>query len=149
MRKKPHGNAPAGRAHDEKVVEDFVAKCMAGLSRLECAVCGRINGFDFYMVRDETWREAGLKRDASCCLDCLSETLGRALTLRDFDLRNPVNRPVIFGYLVARRELESAKERGAVLARPPRLPALRHVPRRAKDGDAPARPARRIPGDDR
>jgi hypothetical protein len=128
---KPKRPPPGGSAHDRRVIRDYVDSVMSGLSRLECAACGRVNGFDFYMVRDSVWAEAGLSPDASCCLDCLSEKLGRELTIGDFDLRKPMNRPVIFGYRMARGELERAGGRAESLGKVPRLPRLPRVPKRA------------------
>ena len=122
--RKPEKAVPGGKAHDKKIIDEYVKKVMSGLSRLECAVCGRVNGFDFYMVHDEVWKEAALRRDESCCLPCLSEKLGRALTIDDFDAKKPMNRPVIFGYRMARRELEEAGGRADLLRKIPSLPSL-------------------------
>jgi hypothetical protein len=132
LRKKPRKTIPGGSAHDRKVVDDYVKKVMSGLSRLECAVCGRVNGFDFYMVRDSVWKEAGLRRDASSCLDCLERKLGRGLDIQDFDMGKPMNRPLVFGYRMARGELKRAGGRAEALGKIPGLPRLPRVPKKAR-----------------
>jgi len=68
-----------------------------------CAVCGQYIFCDFYLVRNETWKAAGLGTNDYCHIDCLSKKLGRDLTMADFDPSVPLNRLLVFGYLMGRR----------------------------------------------
>ena len=52
-------------------------------------------GPEYYMVADAVWLEAGLD-EGFCCLDCLTNRLGRSLTAADFP-QVQVNRLVLYG----------------------------------------------------
>jgi hypothetical protein len=61
-----------------------------------------------------------IKRD-ECHIDCLSERLGRELTISDFDPEAPINRMLFFGYRMGRRPNET----GNIPDLPPIIGALR------------------------
>lgn len=46
-----------------------------------CIDCG-LSG-EYYFVKNEVWREAGLDEKAHCCLRCLGKRLHRYLSLDD------------------------------------------------------------------
>jgi hypothetical protein len=65
------------------------------LEKIRCAECGEID--DNYMVKKETWKEAGLPYKTKRCLKCLLRALKRPLTIQDFT-EAPINRALRFGY---------------------------------------------------
>ena len=73
-------------------------KLGAALRRRECIDCGLLlaSVFDYYMVHNAVWSEAGLHQQDECCLGCLERRLGRPLTIEDFP-PVPVNRAAYAG----------------------------------------------------
>ena len=67
----------------------------------KCVVCGR-TCIDEYIVNYRTWKTAGMKDEDECHIDCLSKKLGRELILSDFNIEAPINRMLLFGYLMGR-----------------------------------------------
>jgi hypothetical protein len=50
--------------------------------KVGCIDCGRL--WDYYMVRDDVWEQAGLKPAQYCCRECLALRLRRSLRSDDF-----------------------------------------------------------------
>jgi hypothetical protein len=49
---------------------------------------------EWYMVRDDVWRSAGMTLSGGClCLECLERRIGRPLTGADFPARDFRNAP--------------------------------------------------------
>jgi hypothetical protein len=47
-----------------------------------CVDCGDVR--DYYMVRNDVWKDAGLEPNQCCCCKCLAMRLGRPLERGDF-----------------------------------------------------------------
>jgi hypothetical protein len=50
--------------------------------KVGCIDCGRL--WDYYMVRDDVWEQAGLRPAQYCCRECLALRLKRSLRHDDF-----------------------------------------------------------------
>lgn len=74
-----------------------------------CVVCGRSVVLDFYNIRMEVWKAAGLDPDDEVHIDCLPERLGRPLNVSDFDPHASVNRMLFYGYRMGRRTNETGR----------------------------------------
>lgn len=72
-----------------------------------CVVCGRSIVLDFYNIRMEVWKAAGLDPDDEVHIDCLPERLGRSLEISDFDPEASINRMLFYGYWMGRRPNET------------------------------------------
>lgn len=72
-----------------------------------CVVCGGSVVLDFYNIRMEIWKAAGLDPDDEVHIDCLPERLGRPLDISDFDPHASINRMLFYGYRIGRRSTET------------------------------------------
>ena len=68
-----------------------------------CCVCGGLILIDDYMLRPGVWKAAGFGMGDFCHVDCLAAKLGREPKISDFWTIAPINRLLIFGYLMGRR----------------------------------------------
>lgn len=71
-----------------------------------CVVCGRSVVVDFYNIRTDVWRAAGLDPDDEVHIDCLPKRLGRPLEISDFDPDASINRMLFYGYRMGRGPAE-------------------------------------------
>lgn len=77
-----------------KIPEDTVAGCID---------CGQHLYAMTYMVEDDLWASAGLRKDQLCCEDCLSIRIGRELTIDDYT-NAIINLPLLRGYIMAKKD---------------------------------------------
>jgi hypothetical protein len=70
---------------------------------------GRSVVLDFYNVRMNVWKGAGLDSDDEVHIDCLPERLGRPLEISDFDPDASINRMLFYGYRMGRRPTEAGE----------------------------------------
>lgn len=80
-----------------KQEDDFVARRI-------CAECGQVPN-ETYMVNDEVWAAADMKKRGFLHLNCLELRLGRNLEIEDFTAW-PVNNDIRFGYIMGKRTKE-------------------------------------------
>lgn len=70
-----------------------------------CVICGKPT-YDFYILRLDIWKAAGLGPEDEIHIDCLPDKLGRPLEISDFDPDAPINRILFYGYRMGRRPAE-------------------------------------------
>ena len=74
-----------------------------------CKLCNDPNP-EPYMVKDETWYEAGFDKPGGIiCLMCLEKALRRELSLFDFT-PVPLNHPILFGWKMAKRSFGNSSD---------------------------------------
>lgn len=67
---------------------------------LYCVICGH-KTYDQYMLYEETWKEAGLKKSDNAHVACVRKKLGRSLKITDFT-DSHINNTIMFGYKMGR-----------------------------------------------
>lgn len=77
------------------MIEDLKGSPLAaGCSSFVCVDCGADTAeiAEFYMVRNDVWRAAGMTRAGMLCIGCIEARLGRRLSPADFSGAS-LNRP--------------------------------------------------------
>ncbi len=57
----------------------------------KCVDC-KTESYEWYMLRDEVWKQAGLKFSENCCIDCLKKRLGGHIKKSYLDPKANMNR---------------------------------------------------------